>query len=345
MQDSITIKSPDDWHIHFRDDVMLQTVVPHTAKVFKRAIVMPNLVPPVVNAGMAIDYKEQILSACAGTDFEPLMVMYLTDETSESTVVAAHNAGVIAFKLYPAGATTNSDAGVTDIKNVTKALEKMQELGIRLCLHGEVTRPEIDIFDREKYFIDEVLSDIRENFPELKIIMEHVTTREGVQFVLDVDGMGATITPHHLMINRNHMLVGGIRPHYYCLPVPKRNVHQDALRTAATSGSEKFFLGTDSAPHLKGDKESACGCAGCFNTIGSLEMYAHVFDEMKRLHNLEAFASINGPRFYGLPVNDGTITLDQVEPYNNPDVVWLNDNSATIVPFTPPGGICWKIRK
>jgi len=345
MINSITIPRADDWHIHFRHGVMLKTVVPYTASVYKRAIVMPNLVPPVVNTDMAMDYKKRIVSASAGTDFEPLMVMYLTDETSETTVLSAHDAGVVAFKLYPAGATTNSDSGVTDIKKVTKALDKMQELGMVLCVHGEITRPEVDIFDREKFFIDEVLSWTRKQFPNLKIVMEHITTSEGADYVLETENMGATITIQHLMINRNHMLVGGIRPHYYCLPVPKRNIHQQRLREVATSGSEKFFLGTDSAPHLKGAKQSACGCAGVFNTIGSLEMYTQVFDEEGRLENLEAFASINGPNFYGLPVNSDIITLVRVEPYSSPEEIWLNDGSATIIPFNPPGNISWKIRK
>lgn len=345
MVDFVNIIRPDDWHLHFRDGVMLETVVPYTAKVFGRAIVMPNLVPPVVDAVMMRSYRDRILAAAEGTSFKPLMVLYLTDDTSVQDVVDAKEAGATAFKLYPAGATTNSASGVTDISKVADVLEKMQELEIRLCVHGEVTRPEVDIFDREKLFIDEVLSSIRKQFPDLKIVMEHVTTSEGVDFVLETENMGATITIQHLMINRNHMLVGGIQPHYYCLPVPKRNIHQQRLREVATSGSEKFFLGTDSAPHLRGDKESACGCAGVFNAPRAIEMYTQVFDEMDALPNLKAFASINGPKFYGLPVNDEYITIDRVEPYDNPPEIPLRNNSASIVPFSPPGGICWKIRE
>ncbi|WP_120993598.1 dihydroorotase [Stutzerimonas urumqiensis] len=312
MTERLTLLRPDDWHIHLRDGATLQHTVADAARQFARVIVMPNLVPPVRNAEEASAYRDRILAACpAGTPFEPLMVLYLTDNTQPDDIRTAARSGFVhAVKLYPAGATTNSGSGVTRIDNVFPVLETMAEVGMPLLVHGEVTRPEIDVFDREQHFIDEHLSRIVERFPTLKVVFEHITTRDAVQFVLGAGpNVGATITAHHLLFNRNHMLVGGIRPHFYCLPILKRNVHQEALLDAATSGNSKFFLGTDSAPHAQHAKESACGCAGCYTAFAALELYAEAFETRNALDRLEAFASHFGPDFYGLPRNTGTVTL------------------------------------
>ncbi|MCW3149990.1 dihydroorotase [Stutzerimonas stutzeri] len=312
MSDRLTLLRPDDWHIHLRDGAVLPHTVADAARQFARAIIMPNLVPPVRNADEAQAYRERILAVRpAGSRFEPLMVLYLTDSTSVDDVRAAKTSGFVhAAKLYPAGATTNSASGVTQIDNIFPVLEVMAEVGLPLLVHGEVTRGEIDIFDREKYFIDEQLSRVTERFPQLKVVFEHITTRDAVQFVEAAgSNVGATITAHHLLYNRNHMLVGGIRPHFFCLPILKRNVHQDALLDAATSGNPKFFLGTDSAPHAQHAKESACGCAGCYTAHAAIELYAEAFEQRNALNKLEAFASHFGADFYGLPRNTEQITL------------------------------------
>ncbi len=311
---TLTIRRPDDWHLHLRDGGMLETVLPETARHFARAIIMPNLVPPVVTARDALAYRDRIDAALPeGMEFTPLMTLYLTEQTDPEDVAAACADGLIhAVKLYPAGATTNSQSGVTDMKNVRQVLEKMAEIGLPLCIHGEVTTHEVDIFDREQVFLDTVLDPLRRDLPELKITLEHITTSHGIDYVHDAPGdIAGTITTHHLMINRNHMLVGGIRPHYYCLPIVKRAKHQRALRRAATSGNPRFFLGTDSAPHLDGAKETACGCAGVFSATNTMSCLAHVFEEEGALDALEAFASLNGPARYGLPRNEATITLEK----------------------------------
>jgi dihydroorotase len=309
--DSLTLTRPDDWHLHVRDGEALRTVVPHTAAQFARAIIMPNLKPPVTTAEQALAYRDRILAAVPeGVDFQPLMTLYLTDNLPAEEISKASAAGVVAAKLYPAGATTNSDAGVTDIRNTYKTLEAMQREGMLLLVHGEVTSPDIDLFDREAVFIEQQLMPLRRDFPELKIVMEHITTRDAVQYVGEANRfLGATVTAHHLLYSRNALFLGGMRPHYYCLPVLKREVHRQALVTAVTSGSAKFFLGTDSAPHPAHLKEHAVGCAGCYTAHAAIEMYAEVFDAAGALDKLEAFASFNGPAFYGLPRNSGTITL------------------------------------
>ena len=312
MSDRITLLRPDDWHIHLRDGAVLSHTVADAARQFARAIIMPNLVPPVRNADEAAAYRQRILAARPnGSHFEPLMVLYLTDSTSAEDVRAAKASGFVhAAKLYPAGATTNSASGVTRIDHIFPVLETMAEVGLPLLVHGEVTRSEIDIFDREKHFIDEQLSRVAERFPQLKVVFEHITTRDAVQFVEAAGAnVGATITAHHLLYNRNHMLVGGIRPHFFCLPILKRNVHQEALLDAATSGNPKFFLGTDSAPHAQHAKESACGCAGCYTAHAAIELYAEAFEQRNALDRLEAFASHFGADFYGLPRNTEQITL------------------------------------
>ena len=311
MTTQITITRPDDWHLHVRDGAALQTVVPHTARQFGRAIIMPNLKPPVTTAAEAAHYRARIRAALpADVDFEPLMTLYLTDKLPPEEIVKAREMGVVACKLYPAGATTNSDAGVTDIRKIYKTLETMQREGILLLVHGEVTTPDIDIFDREAVFIERHLQPLRRDFPELKIVMEHITTREAAQYVAAGDRyLGATITAHHLLYNRNAIFTGGIRPHYYCLPVLKRELHRQALVEAATGGNTRFFLGTDSAPHPAQLKEHAVGCAGCYTAHAAMEMYAEAFDAAGALNKLEAFASFNGADFYGLPRNKGTITL------------------------------------
>ena len=308
---SITIRRPDDWHVHLRDGEMLAKVAPYTARQFARAIIMPNLIPPVTSPEAAASYRERIRQA-AGGGFEPLMTCYLTDETDPDALERGHRDGVwIAAKLYPAGATTNSASGVTEISNIYPALERMERIGMVLCVHGEVTDPEVDVFDREAVFIERVLCGVVRDFPALKIVFEHITTSEAAQFVEGSGpNIGATVTPQHLIINRNAIFAGGLRPHAYCLPVAKREQHRLAVRKAATSGSPKFFLGTDSAPHTREAKESGCGCAGIFNAPFALESYATVFDEEGKLQNFEAFASENAARFYGLPLNEGIVTLE-----------------------------------
>ncbi|MEM9058318.1 MAG: dihydroorotase, partial [Pseudomonadota bacterium] len=318
---SLTLRAPDDWHLHLRDGQMLAAVLPFTAERFRRAIVMPNLTPPVVSTAQAVAYRERIVD-CLADDarFEPLMTLYLTDNTSAEEIGRAVKSGVVrAVKLYPAGATTNSDHGVTDLERAYPALEALAEHGLPLLVHGEVTTPDVDIFDREARFIDTVLAPLVSRFDTLKVVCEHVTTRQAVQFVQSCDArVGATITPQHLMYNRNAMLVGGLRPHHYCLPVLKRETHREALVDAATSGDRRFFLGTDSAPHTRHTKESACGCAGVFSAHAAIELYAQVFDEAGCLERLEGFASEHGPDFYGLPRNQDRITLVR-EPWQIPD--------------------------
>lgn len=311
MSDSVTLTSPDDWHIHLRDGDVLTNTVADCARSFRRAIVMPNLVPPVTNAEEACAYRERILAqGPAGLAFEPLMVLYLTDSTSAEVIRAAKRAGVVAGKLYPAGATTNSASGVTAIENIYPALEAMAEVGMLLLVHGEVTDSAIDIFDREAVFIDRTLEPLIRRFPTLKLVFEHITTAQAVEFVKSANAnLGATITAHHLLFNRNHMLVGGIRPHYFCLPILKRSIHQEALIEAATLGPSKFFLGTDSAPHSQFKKEASCGCAGAYTAFSALELYAEAFERAGKLAQLEAFASFNGPDFYQLPRNSGQVTL------------------------------------
>jgi dihydroorotase len=311
MPDQLTIVRPDDWHLHLRDGAAMRDIVPHSARQFARAIIMPNLRPPVVRVEQALAYRERIVAAVpTGVSFEPLMTLYLTDSTPPEEMRRARAAGIVALKLYPAGATTNSDAGVTDLKRIGAVLEAAQREGLALLVHGEVTDTEVDIFDREAVFIDRHLSGLRRDFPELKIVLEHITTKEGAQYVAEAGPhTAATITAHHLLYNRNAMLLGAIRPHYYCLPVLKREVHRRALVAAATSGSPRFFLGTDSAPHAAALKEHASGCAGCYTAFNALELYAEAFDAASALDKLEAFASINGAAFHGLPRNPGTVTL------------------------------------
>ena len=307
----LTLTRPDDWHLHLRDGDVLSTVVPHTAAQFGRAIVMPNLKPPITTAVQAVAYRNRILAAVPpGISFEPLMTLYLTDNLPPDEIARAKDAGVVAAKLYPAGATTNSDAGVTDLRHIYKTLEAMQRSGLLLLMHGEATSPDIDLFDREAVFIDSQLIPLRKDFPELKMVFEHITTKEAAQYVSDGDRfIGATITAHHLLYNRNAIFTGGIRPHYYCLPVLKREMHRLALVQAATSGSSKFFLGTDSAPHAAHLKEHATGCAGCYTAHAALELYAQAFATAGALDQLEGFASFHGADFYGLPRNKGTVTL------------------------------------
>ena len=308
---SITLTQPDDWHLHVRDGSAMRDVVPHTAAQFARAIIMPNLKPPVTTAEQALAYRDRILQAVPeGVSFEPLMTLYLTDNLPPSEIERARDAGVVALKLYPAGATTNSDAGVTDIRKTYATLEAMQKHGLKLLVHGEVTSADIDLFDREAVFIDRHLVPLRRDFPELKIVFEHITTREAAQYVAQSDRfVAATITAHHLLFNRNAIFLGGVRPHYYCLPVLKREEHRQALLQAATSGSPKFFLGTDSAPHPAALKEHASGCAGCYTAHAAIEMYAEAFDSVGALDRLEGFASFHGPDFYDLPRNTRHITL------------------------------------
>ena len=314
--DRLTIRRPDDWHVHLRDGAMLAAIAPWTARQFARAIVMPNLVPPVTTIAAAAAYRERILAALPeDAAFTPLMTCYLTDDADPDELARGHAEGVwVAAKLYPAHATTNSAAGVTDIRNLRPALERMQGIGMPLLVHGEVTAPEVDIFDREAVFIERVLQGVVRDFPALKVVFEHITTAEAVAFVEEAgDQVAATVTPQHLLLNRNALFAGGIRPHAYCLPVAKRERHRLAVRRAATSGSPKFFLGTDSAPHAVETKEAACGCAGIFNAPFALESYAGVFEAEDALDRLEGFASEHGPRFYGLPLNEGTVTLERAE--------------------------------
>jgi len=311
---SITIRRPDDWHVHLRDGEMLKTVAPHTARQFARAIVMPNLVPPVTTVEAASSYRDRIVAA-AGPSFTPLMTCYLTDDVDPDELARGYAEGVwVAAKLYPAGATTNSASGVIDIRNVYPALERMQQIGMTFCIHGEVPDPDVDVFDREAVFIDRILALLVDDFPALKVVLEHITTRQAAEFVADAPAnVAATITPQHLHLNRNALFKGGLRPHAYCLPVVKREEHRLAVRQAAVSGSPKFFLGTDTAPHSREAKESACGCAGIFNAPYALESYVQVFEEEGALDRFEAFASEHGPRFYGLPLNEGTVTLERAE--------------------------------
>lgn len=339
----ITITRPDDWHLHLRDDLALNRTVPDTARVFSRAIIMPNLRPPVTTTAMAIQYRDRILSARpAGNQFEPLMTLYLTDNTSAEEILRAKNSGLVhAVKLYPAGATTNSDAGVTDLKKCAPALEAMQACGMPLLVHGEVTTADIDVFDREKVFIDKVMQPLLNDFPALKVVFEHITTADAATFVAEQDErIAATITPHHLLLNRNDLLVGGIHPHHYCLPVLKRNTHQQALIDAATSGSKKFFLGTDSAPHPREGKENSCGCAGIYSAHAAIELYTEAFEAAGALDKLEGFASFNGPDFYQLPRNTDTISLAK-QSWNVPET--LDFAESSLVPMRAGGLIHWKV--
>jgi len=339
---TLTITRPDDWHVHLRDGDVLASTVGDISRYFGRAIVMPNLVPPVTNAKLATEYHQRIMAAQPSKQFQPLMVLYLTDTTTAEDIKAAKATGLVyAAKLYPAGATTNSASGVTDVKNIASVLQAMQELDMPLLIHGEVTTDDIDIFDREQVFIDSILKPLVQEYSQLKIILEHITTKNAVDFVKQAgDNVAATITVHHLLYNRNHMLVGGIRPHYFCLPILKRNIHQQALIEAATSGSAKFFLGTDSAPHAQHAKESACGCAGSYTAHAAIELYAEVFDQANALDKLEAFASINGPTFYGLPVNADKITIEKSSWDVPATMAFGNDQ---VVPIRASDVIQWKV--
>jgi len=342
MTSTLTLTRPDDWHLHVRDGAALQTVVPHTAAQFGRAIIMPNLKPPVTTAELALAYKSRILAAVPqGVTFEPLMTLYLTDNLPPEEIVKAKAAGVVACKLYPAGATTNSDAGVTDLKKIYPTLEAMQKVGMLLLVHGEVTSSDIDLFDREAAFIDTQLIPLRRDFPELKIVFEHITTKDAADYVMAADRfVGATLTAHHLLYNRNAIFTGGIRPHYYCLPVLKRETHRVALLNAATSGNTRFFLGTDSAPHPAHLKEHATGCAGCYTAHAAMEMYAEAFDSVGKLDQLEAFASFNGADFYGLPRNTGTITLNR-EAWTPPESFQFGE--ADLKPLRSGETLPWRV--
>ena len=339
---SLTLTRPDDWHLHVRDGAALHTVVPHTAAQFGRAIIMPNLKPPVTTAAQALDYKARILAAVpAGVQFEPLMTLYLTDNLPADEIARAKDAGVVAAKLYPAGATTNSDAGVTDLRKTYQTLAAMQKADMLLLVHGEVTSSDIDLFDREAVFIDTQLIPLRKDFPELKIVFEHITTKEAAQYVQSADRFtGATITAHHLLYNRNAIFTGGIRPHYYCLPVLKRETHRQALVQAATSGSNKFFLGTDSAPHPSHLKEHASGCAGCYTAHTAMELYAQAFDAAGTLEKLEGFASFHGADFYGLPRNQSTITLRR-ESWTVPETFAFGE--AQLKPLCGGETLLWRL--
>lgn len=340
---TLTITRPDDWHIHLRDGEVLVDTVKDVSRYFGRAIVMPNLVPPVVNAEMAKGYYDRIQAQNHSENFTPLMVLYLTDQTTPQDIIDAKESGIVyAAKLYPAGATTNSSSGVTDINNIDAVVAQMQACEMPLLIHGEVTDNHIDIFDREKVFIDTILSPLVAKYPELKVVLEHITTKDAVEFVKSAgSNVAATITAHHLLFNRNHMLVGGIRPHYFCLPILKRNIHQQALIEAATSGSDKFFLGTDSAPHPKHAKESSCGCAGAYTAHAAIELYAEVFDVEGKLENLEGFASLNGPKFYNMPVNTDTITLEKGD-WDVPST--LSFGGDVVVPIRAGEQIQWQVK-
>ncbi|BCH53180.1 dihydroorotase [Agrobacterium vitis] len=342
---SLTIRRPDDWHLHLRDGAMLEGVIGDTSRHFARAIIMPNLVPPVVTTADAEAYRQRILAAVPkGDRFEPLMTLYLTEQTNPDDVEEGKTTGLItAVKLYPAGATTNSHGGVRDLDKAMPVLERMAEIGLPLCVHGEVTTPEVDIFDREAVFIDTVLDPLRRRLPELKVTMEHVTTSDGIDYILSADSnLAGSITTHHLIINRNAILVGGIRPHYYCLPVAKRESHRLALRRAATSGDSRFFLGTDSAPHVDPLKECGCGCAGIYTSINTMSCLAHVFEEDEALERLEAFASLNGPAWYGLQPNDETITLVKRDaPVAFPAKIETGAGPVTV--FDPMFPIHWDV--
>ncbi|MBU3725768.1 MAG: dihydroorotase [Burkholderiaceae bacterium] len=346
---SITIIRPDDWHLHLRDGPQMAAVLPYTVRQFARAIVMPNLKPPITTTQQALDYAARIRAAvppeliAQGQSFEPLMTLYLTDQTSAEEIARAHASGVVhAVKLYPAGATTNSDSGVTNLDRCTSALEAMQRLGLVLCVHGEVTDAAVDVFDRESVFIDQVLITLRQRFPELRIVFEHITTRQAADYVRDADGpIAATITPQHLLYSRNAIFQGGLRPHWYCLPVLKREVHRQALLQAATSGNPRFFLGTDSAPHERSTKESSCGCAGCFSAPYALELYLQAFESADALDRFEAFASFHGPDFYRLPRNTSTITLSRIGQQ-------IADHfpfpSGSIVPLASGEHLAWRVQ-
>ena len=344
----LTIRRPDDWHVHFRDGTMLAAVAPQTAKQFARAIVMPNLMPPVTTIAMAEAYRQRIMAVLpADADFTPLMTCYLTDTASPDEIAQGYETGAFtAVKFYPAGATTNSDAGVTNVKHVAAVFERMQKIGMPLLVHGEVTDNDVDIFDREAVYIERVLTPIVRDFPELKIVFEHVTTKDAVDFVTDraaqaPHAIGATITAHHLVINRSDIFQGGIRPHLYCLPIAKREMHRLALLGAATSGAAPFFLGTDTAPHARTAKETGCGCAGIFTAPSALEIYVQVFDEADALENLEAFASLNGPTFYDLPVNEATLTL-QRQPMTPPKTIETPDGEQIQV-FSGGESLPWRL--
>ena len=344
MTQRLTLRRPDDMHLHLRDGAMLTGIIAETTRHFARAIIMPNLVPPVVTAAQALAYRDRIIAALPeGAVFTPLMTLYLTENTDAADVAAAYASGLVrSVKLYPAGATTNSSAGVRDFDAVRPVLEKMAEIGMPLCVHGEVTDPAVDIFDREAVFIDTVLDPVRRTTPGLRVIMEHITTSQGVAYArAGGDDLAATITTHHLVINRNHILAGGIRPHYYCLPVAKRESHRLALRDAATSGEARFFLGTDSAPHVDALKEQACGCAGCFTATNTVQILAHVFEEDAALDRLEAFISLNGARFYGLPVNETQITLVKGPAARWPDKILTEAGPVTV--FDPGYPVHWHI--
>jgi len=340
---TLTITRPDDWHVHLRDGAALNTTVPDISRYFARAIVMPNLVPPVTNAELAREYHQRIMAASPSKQFQPLMVLYLTDQTTAEDIKAAKASGIVyAAKLYPAGATTNSSSGVTSVDNITSVLAAMEEENMPLLIHGEVTDHDIDIFDREAVFIDTILRPLVAKYSTLKIVLEHITTKNAVDFVKEAgDNVAATITVHHLLFNRNHMLVGGIRPHYFCLPILKRNIHQHALIEAATSGSEKFFLGTDSAPHPQHAKESACGCAGSYTAHAAIELYAEAFEAAGALGKLEAFASLNGPKFYNLPANSDKITLVK-EEWSVPATMAFGEDE--VVPIRASESIAWQVK-
>jgi len=341
-ESTLTITRPDDWHVHLRDGDVLNNTVKDISRYFGRAIVMPNLMPPVTNTELARSYYQRIMETEPSAHFKPLMVLYLTDTTSPEDIIEAKESGIVfAAKLYPAGATTNSSSGVTDIAKMEDVFIAMQSVGMPLLIHGEVTTNDIDIFDREQVFIDTILSPLVANYPDLKIVLEHITTKNAVDFVKSAgDNVAATITVHHLLFNRNHMLVGGIRPHYFCLPILKRNIHQQALIQAAVSGNAKFFLGTDSAPHAKHAKESSCGCAGSYTAHAAIELYAEVFEQENALDKLEAFASLNGPKFYQLPVNTDKITLIK-KAWQVP--VTLTFGNDVVVPIRSEDSIAWQV--
>jgi|TARA_B110000914_G_scaffold147354_1_gene129084 dihydroorotase len=339
----LKIRKPDDWHLHLRDGDMLKPILKETVRDFKRAIIMPNLVPPILNSKDALNYRDKILSALPeGSKFEPLMTIYLTDKSNHKDIIEAYLSGLIsAVKLYPAGATTNSQSGVTNLDNIRPLLEKITEVGVPICIHGETSSPSVDIFDREAFFIEEILDPIRNKIPGIKIILEHITTKEGVEYILsEGKNLAATITTHHLIINRNDLLAGGIKPHYYCLPIAKREKHRIALRAAATSGDKRFFLGTDSAPHVDSLKESNCGCAGIFSATNTMSYLAHVFEEEDALHQLEKFVSINGPTFYNLKVNEEICTLYKHEkPVIFPEKIQIGNENVTL--FNPGFSSNW----
>ena len=340
---TLTITRPDDWHVHLRDGEVLPDTVRDISRYNGRAIIMPNTVPPITDTEKALDYYDRIMAQNPGPQFQPLMTLYLTDNTTAEEIHKAKASGkIVAAKLYPAGATTNSDSGVTSIKGMYPVFEAMEEAGMLLLIHGEVTTHDVDIFDREKVFLETVLAPIVKAFPNLKIVSEHITTADAVEFVKNAgDNLAATITAHHLLFNRNHMLVGGIKPHFYCLPILKRNIHQEALIEAATSGNKKFFLGTDSAPHAKHRKEASCGCAGSYTAHASLELYAEVFENAGKLENLEAFASFNGADFYGQPRNGDSVTLIK-EEWSIPETMPFG--SDTVVPIRGGETIQWKVK-